>query len=56
MVKNSLGQGSWDKKHNELKQLKWLNGQTSKEIVKLKKLQIAETAKRHKIQRVGELV
>ena len=33
-----------------------LNSQTSKEIVKLKKLQMVETVKRHKMQRVAELV
>ena len=33
-----------------------LNSQTSKEIVKLKKLQMVETVKRHKMQRVAGLV
>ena len=33
-----------------------LNSHTSKEIVELKKLQMAETVKWHKIQRVTELV
>ena len=33
-----------------------LNSHTSKEIVELKKLQMAETVKWHKIQRVAELV
>ena len=45
-----------DKKHNQLKYLKWLNSQTSKETVKLKKLQTAETVKWHKMQKVTELV
>ena len=55
MVKHSLGLGSSDKRL-KLKQLKWLNSQTSMEIVKPKKLQMTETVKRHKIQRVAELV
>ena len=45
-----------DKKHNQLKYLKWLNIQSSKETVKLKKLRTAETVKRHKMQKVAELV
>ena len=56
MVKHSLGLGSSDNKHNELKQLNGLNRHTSKEIVELEKLQTAETVKRYKIQRVAELV
>ena len=49
MVRHTSGLGSLDKKHNELKQLKWLNSQTSKRTVK-KKLQMVETAIQHKIQ------
>ena len=45
-----------DKKHKQLKYLWWLNSQSSKETVKLKKLQTAETVKRHKMQKVTELV
>ena len=45
-----------DKKHNQLKYLKWLNSQSSKETVKLKKSQTAETVKRHKMQKETELV
>ena len=45
-----------DKKHNQLKYLKWLNSQSSKETVKLKKWQTAEIVKRQKMQKVAELV
>ena len=45
-----------DKKHNQLKYLKWLKSQSSKETVKLKKSQTAETVKRHKMQKETELV
>ena len=55
MIKHTLGLGSSDKMHEKLKQLKWLNSQTSKEVVKLKKFQTVETVKRHKSQREAEL-
>ena len=56
MVKHTLGLGSSDNKHNELKQHSGLNRYTSKEIVELEKFQTAETVKRYKIQRVAEFV